>query len=153
MPLILNLLPARFLLTLREWFDFKIWHCVLNSLRKSCLLQHSTSCCPVLLICFVIKSLCFYLKFLDGMVQLASTGALYITLWHLWSAEQANFRFSFKQLSLTVHCSVTSTIVAMEHCTTQLVKLTQLNETCMACWSAPTSWDTLVLLKRFPNLN
>ena len=29
MPLLLNLLPARFLLTLREWFDYKISHCVL----------------------------------------------------------------------------------------------------------------------------
>ena len=29
MPLLLNLLPARFLLTLREWFDYKIWHCVI----------------------------------------------------------------------------------------------------------------------------
>ena len=28
MPLLLNLLPARFLLTLREWFDYKISHCV-----------------------------------------------------------------------------------------------------------------------------
>ena len=31
MPLLLNLLPARFLLTLREWFDYKISHCVLLS--------------------------------------------------------------------------------------------------------------------------
>ena len=31
MPLLLNLLPARFLLTLREWFDYKISHCVLTS--------------------------------------------------------------------------------------------------------------------------
>ena len=30
MPLLLNLLPARFLLTLREWFDYKISHCVLS---------------------------------------------------------------------------------------------------------------------------
>ena len=31
MPLLLNLLPARFLLTLREWFDYKISHCVLSN--------------------------------------------------------------------------------------------------------------------------
>ena len=31
MPLLLNLLPARFLLTLREWFDYKISHCVISS--------------------------------------------------------------------------------------------------------------------------
>ena len=30
MPLLLNLLPARFLLTLREWFDYKISHCVIK---------------------------------------------------------------------------------------------------------------------------
>ena len=32
MPLLLNLLPARFLLTLREWFDYKISHCVLTNI-------------------------------------------------------------------------------------------------------------------------
>ena len=31
MPLLLNLLPARFLLTLREWFDYKISHCVIST--------------------------------------------------------------------------------------------------------------------------
>ena len=36
MPLLLNLLPARFLLTLREWFDYKISHCVLNFSLKHC---------------------------------------------------------------------------------------------------------------------
>ena len=34
MPLLLNLLPARFLLTLREWFDYKISHCVLAQCKK-----------------------------------------------------------------------------------------------------------------------
>ena len=34
MPLLLNLLPARFLLTLREWFDYKISHCVIHEHLK-----------------------------------------------------------------------------------------------------------------------
>ena len=32
---ILNLPTARILLTLREWFDYKIWHCVLRSISES----------------------------------------------------------------------------------------------------------------------
>ena len=34
MPLLLNLLPARFLLTLREWFDYKISHCVVSEYKE-----------------------------------------------------------------------------------------------------------------------
>ena len=37
MPLLLNLLPARFLLTLREWFDYKISHCVLTTSKDNTL--------------------------------------------------------------------------------------------------------------------
>ena len=49
MPLLLNLLPARFLLTPREWFDYKISHCVITFLayyKNLCNNQKilSTSC-------------------------------------------------------------------------------------------------------------
>ena len=101
------------------------------------------------------------------MVQLALTGAPYITMWHLWSAEQATLKepllaFFFFSSSSTSNCTAVSkvqlslwstTIISTRlketHPThinqpdaTQLVKLAQINGSCVACTKAVETWPS-----------